>query len=180
MSFIPAASEALDVLTLEAETSHQNATRHGITATPSGYFYAAGKRVGLDRAIELIAESMAADACMSGPAPRPADADTIANTDVVEGPRQPKRTGFTWESLNEATQAVFWRLAEQIQTATQDADQLQNVRLGHDIPKVELVDAPRITNLKKAGLLETFEGVKRSHRHIRLTDAGRVRWQTGA
>lgn len=175
MSFIPAASDALDVLTLEAETSHQNATRHGITATPSGYFYAAGKRVGLDRAIELITENMAAEACMSGPAPRPAEAETVINAEVVEGPRQPKRTGFTFESLNAPTQALFFRLAEVLAST----DQIGGARLGVDV-NVPLVDAPRLTNIKKAGLIETVAGEVKSHRFLRLTDAGRARWEAGA
>ena len=152
----------LDIAVLQAECSQQSVVINGVTITPAGYYLKDGKRIGLKAAEALVNVEPEA------PAPEPTTTPTEK--------RQPKRTGFTWDSLNAATQALFFRLAEQIQTATQDGDQLQSVRLGHDIPKIELVDAPRLSSLKKAGLLETFEGVKKSYRHLRLTDAGRELW----
>lgn len=151
----------LDEVVLAAEYSQTNVEYRGVTCTPSGYFYAAGKRISLDRAIELIAE----------PAPAP-------EAEPAPAPRQPKRTGFAWDSLNQATQDLFFGLCEAILEQTRDHDLSTPVRLGHDIAKVPLVDAPRLTSLKKAGLVETVAGEVKSYRYLRLTDAGRARWTT--
>jgi hypothetical protein len=168
MSDLTPAPTTLDEAVLAAEYSQAKVEFRGVTVTPSGYFHTKDDkgrtyRISLAKAEELAAEP--------APAPEPAE-PSPGRTEK----RQPKRTGFAFESLNLATQALFFRLAEQIQEHTQDADQTCSVRLGHDIPKIELVDAPRLTSLKKAGLLETFEGVKKTHRHLRMTDAGRELW----
>lgn len=142
---------------------------HGVKVHPSGRFSIDGTRCTEDAALAHIAAQQARTAAPT-PKAQPMTATATAPA------KQPKRTGFTWDSLSTATQEVFFRICEEIQTATEDHSMVAAARLGVDIPKIALVDAPRITNLKKAGLLETLEGEKKSHKHIRLTDEGRVQW----
>lgn len=151
------ASALLDRLILVATQDQTNATAHGVVVTPKGRFQSAATkgRISQAEAIAMIERNAA---------PEP------------EAPKNgPRRTGFTFGSLNAATQAVFYRLCEDIQTATQDHDMQVAARLGHDV-RINLVDAPRVTSLKKCGLLETVDGAKKSHRMLRLTDAGRALW----
>ena len=62
----------------------------------------------------------------------------------------------TWHftRLNAATQAFFFQLCEQIQSATQDHGMLIGAKIGKDIPSIGLANAPRLTNLKKAGMIK--------------------------
>lgn len=89
-------------------------------------------------------------------------------------PNAVQRTGFQWDRLNGNTQAFFQQICEDMLAATKDASLSLAVRLGHDIPKVGPQNQPRLTNLKKANLLESFAGEKKSHKMLRLTDAGRA------
>jgi len=61
---------------------------------------------------------------------------------------------------------------------TQDHSMVQGVRLGHDIPKISLKNAPRLSNLKKGGLVKTYtvEGQPKSHKFIALTEQGQALW----
>jgi hypothetical protein len=156
----------LDEAVLAAEYSQTNVEFCGITCTPSGYFYANGRRIGLAKAEALIAEAAAEEAATA----------TIVNHDVVEAPvkRQPKRTGFTWDSLNERTKMLFYKVALVIEKLDADA-----ARLGVDL-HIPLAEAPRLTNLKKAGLLETVavEGAPKSWRYLRVTTAGLERMES--
>ena len=47
-------------------------------------------------------------------------------------------------------------------------------RLGRDIPKISLKNAPRLSNLKKAGMMETtsWNSNAKSERYICLTEQG--------
>ena len=166
IDFTAAAATALRTLVQDVASNGTPTTKHGITITTSGRFQFEGKRIGLDRAIELIAEDLAAEAD-AAPAPAAPEAPEI---------KQPKRTGFAWESLNEATQTFFFGLCEYIQEATHDHGMTASARLGVDIPAIGLANAPRLSNCKKSNIIETIEGSKKSHKHIRLTDAGRALW----
>ncbi|MEK9630254.1 MAG: hypothetical protein VW076_00090 [Synechococcus sp.] len=115
-----------------------------------------GKRIKEARALELIEQQL--DKEQEG-----AKADQT----------QVQRTGFAWDRLNSNTQAFFQEICEQMLTATQDASLVVAVRLGTDIPKVSPQNQPRLTNLKKAGMLESIAGERKSHKMLRLTDAGR-------
>lgn len=76
-----------------------------------------------------------------------------------------------FETLNAATQAFFYRLGEQIVTATQDASASLAVKLGRDLPRLSLYDAPRLTWLKRVGLVQhAGKGV------IQLTELGQSYW----
>lgn len=121
-----------------------------LTQTAKGYWYWNGIRVSASRAAELQAELRAA-------------ASKVQN--------QPRRTGFDFDRLNQPTQGLFWRLADQLWQ--------EPLRLGHGI-SIALVDAPRLTNLKKAGLFCTWSGTTKSHRYLALTEAGRDLWASKA
>ena len=116
-----------------------------------------GKRIKEERALELV--ELQLDKEQEG-----AKADQTQVT----------RTGFAWDRLNKNTQDFFQQLCEEMLTATRDASLSLAVRLGHDIPKVSPQNQPRLTNLKKAGVLESFAGEKKSHKMLRLTDLGRA------
>lgn len=82
-------------------------------------------------------------------------------------PRAVADAGF--ERLNTATQAFFYQLCEQIQSATHDASMMVGAQIGKDVPSIGLANAPRLSNLKKAGLIE--RGIKG---WLQLTDQGRA------
>lgn len=74
---------------------------------------------------------------------------------------EPKKTvakaesaSWAFERLNAATQALFFQLCEQILGATKDASASCGVKIGKDIPNIGLENAPRLTNLKRAGMFE--------------------------
>lgn len=83
-------------------------------------------------------------------------------------PTQPTQMKF--EKLNAATQSLFFQLCELIMEATQDHSLVIAAKIGRDIPKISLYDAPRISNLKKAGLIER---VGEKGGYLQLTDLGR-------
>ena len=127
-------------------------TNRCIKISPKGYFFLNGQRCSKDQAIQALAHYI--------------------NEEAKE-PAAIKRTGFDWNSLNAATQALFFELAEQILGATQDAGYTNPVRIGHDIPSYGKSNQPRVTNLKKAGVLESFSGQVKSHKMLAITDKGR-------
>jgi hypothetical protein len=153
---------SLDEAVLAAEFSQTKVEFCGVTCTPSGYFYAQGRRIGLEAAEAIVAQAQAEAAA------------TVVNEDVIEAPakRQPKRTGFTWSSLNAATQALFYKVGLVIE----QQEDGHGAMLGTDL-HIPLAEAPRLTNLKKAGLLETVEGIRKSHRILVLTAAGKAQME---
>lgn len=72
--------------------------------------------------------------------------------EVLQSLQQPAPWSF--EKLNAATQAFFFELCEQIQSATHDASMLVGAKIGKDIPSIGLQNAPRLSNLKKAGMIQ--------------------------
>ena len=66
----------------------------------------------------------------------------------------------TWDSLNESTRAYFFELVKEIS--------LSNVQ-----PKIGLKNAPRLSNLKRAGLIIKVEGEKKSQWALEVTPAGK-------
>ncbi|QQG31309.1 hypothetical protein S2L_14 [Cyanophage S-2L] len=151
--------------TTVAQRDNTPAGGYGVKVHPSGRFSIDGTRCTEEAALAHIQSKLEA----------PMTEATAKQT------KEPKRTGFSFDALNQATKDLFFRLCEEIQTATRDHGMTAAARLGTDV-KVPLTDAPRLTNLKKAGLLETVEGEKKSHKMLRLTDEGRAIWaaHTGA
>lgn len=147
---------AIDLLARWAEVATRDNTPaggYGVKVTPKGrYTDLTGSRIGHERAIQIIVSAM-------------------EDRSILVTPK-----AMTWEKLNPATQEFFFKLAEDIQTASQSADMSIAVRLGHDIPKIRLQDAPRLSNLKKAGLIHTSTGLLKSHKMIVVTEAGLGVW----
>lgn len=127
-------------------------TSRCVKVSPKGYFFINGQRSSKEQAIQALAHYL--------------------NEEAKE-PAAVKRTDFSWHNLNPATQAVFFELAEQILEATKDASYTVAVRIGHDIPSYGKQNQPRVTNLKKAGVLASVEGKVKSHRMLAITDTGR-------
>jgi hypothetical protein len=145
--------------TTVAQRDNTPAGGYGVKVHPSGRFSIDGTRCTEEAALAHIQSKLEAPM-------------TEATTKQA---KEPKRTGFSWDNLNQATKDLFFRICEEIQTATRDHSMVVAARLGEAV-KVPLADAPRLTNLKKAGLLETVEGEKKSHKMLRLTDEGRKIW----
>jgi hypothetical protein len=87
--------------------------------------------------------------------------------EILRSLQQP--AAWSFEKLNTATQAFFYQLCEQIQAATHDASMACAARIGKDIPNIGLANAPRLTNLKKAGVIERGE-----RGWVQLTELGRA------
>jgi len=101
--------------------------KHNIRKS-GNFYYQDGKRISFAQVQELVAT-----------APTTAEPKTVSDS-------------WTFEKLNAATQAFFYSLCEQMMEATKDASMVVGVKIGKDIPQIGLVNAPRLTNLKKAGV----------------------------
>lgn len=136
------------------------ARNRGIEFRPNGYIFAGNKRISKEIAVTTLAKLIEIEA-------KPQE--TIKKT---------KSSGITWDKLNQATKDFFFELASQIYAATDDVN-FENghppaARLGRDIPKISLKNAPRLSNLKKAGMMETtsWNSNAKSERYICLTEQG--------
>jgi hypothetical protein len=152
-----------------AEVSKRDNTTancHGVVFHPNGRILYNKKRIKKADAVQTIAAILESEDQMlnqkNSPVNRPSQA----------GP-------LTWDRLNQATKDFFFELAGQIMDETFDAD-FENgqhgARLGKDIPKISLKNAPRLSNLKKAGLLKSgqWNSNTKSERWIWLTEEGHV------
>lgn len=141
------------------------ASCRGLKFTAKGYILLAedGRRIGKADAVQVLAARLEAEAA---PTPSP----------KLKG--EPRRTGFSWDCLNQATQDFFYNICEQMQTVSQDHGMTMPVAVKE--LQIGLTHAPRLSNLKKAGLIEGFAGLKKSHKMLRLTEAGRAIWQAYA
>ena len=146
-----------------AKKDNTDAHARGVTFKPSGYIFIGTDRISLAAAVQFIAMRLEEE---QKPAP--------AKPKAVKAAAGP----MTWDKLNQATQDFFFDLCEQIQTVTRDHSMVEGVRLGHDIPKISLKNAPRLSNLKKAGVLETYSNndSPKSHKFVGLTEQGQAIW----
>lgn len=145
--------------------------KHGIRKSGK-FYYKDGKRISTAEVWSLI------DTCSNEEAQQDI-AETVPTMIATQADEQPApvaasvlaSTGDSWtfDKLNAATQAFFFELCEQIQSATQDADMIIGAKIGKDIPSIGLANAPRLTNLKKAGVFE--HGGKG---WLQLTERGRA------
>jgi hypothetical protein len=132
------------------------ARNRGIEFRPNGYIFAGNKRISKDIAVTTLAQ-------------------TLEIEDKPQVTKKTKSSGITWDKLNQATKDFFFELASQIYAATNDCDSENGhymARLGQDIPKISLKNAPRLSNLKKAGMIEHNRVVERTGRWISLTEQG--------
>lgn len=155
--------QALALATRQTEVAKRDgeANARGVKFTASGRYFIDGTRISFEAAVQHIAARLEAEAT-----PLP-----LATPKLKD---EPRRTGFTWDSLNQNTKDFFFSLCEEIQTATGDYD----MRVSAPVKAVTigLINAPRLSNLKKADLIESHEGEKKSHKMLWLTDEGRAIW----
>ena len=149
-----------------AKRDGSEAHARGVTFKPSGYIYIGSDRFSFEAAVQHIAAKLEQE-----------QTKKEAQAKLPKVFRAPTMD-FSWEKLNQATQDFFFDLGEQIQTVTQDHSMLEGVRLGHDIPKISLKNAPRLSNLKKGGLVKTYtdNGCPKSHKFLALTEQGQAVW----
>ena len=137
------------------------ARNRGIEFRPNGHIFIDKKRISNGDAVIALAQKLESEA----------QAKILPQTT-----KKTKSNGITWDKLNQATKDFFFELAIQIYGATDDAQSengIYTARLGRDIPKISLKNAPRLSNLKKAGMVETTKGTDtKSERWIRLTEQG--------
>ena len=155
-------------------------TAVGITAKANGYIFdASGKRIGTQQAAEILADKGYNYFGVFAKNLLRADSEmTIQHpiTAAWKTQKQPKNVGVTgtmvldFDRLNAATRAYFSELCEAIMAATQDADLLNPARIGKQIPLIGLTNAPRLSNLKKAGVIER---VGNKGGYLQITQVGR-------
>ena len=154
--------QALHIVERQLQVSKKDgsvARNRGIEFRPNGYIFAGNKRISKDVAVVTLAQTL----------------EIEAKPQVT---KKTKSSGITWDKLNQATKDFFFELAAQIFAATEDVDYENGrpacARLGRDIPKISLKNAPRLSNLKKAGMMETitWNNNTKSERFISLTEQG--------
>ena len=135
------------------------ARNRSIEFRPNGFIFVGNKRIGKELAVTTLAATLESEA-------------------QPQATKKAKSSGITWDKLNQATKDFFFELAAAIYAATDDVN-FENghppaARLGHDIPKISLKNAPRLSNLKKAGMMETtsWNSSTKSERFICLTEQG--------
>ena len=154
--------QALHIVERQLQVSKKDgsvARNRGIEFRPNGYIFAGNKRISKDIAVTTLAQALEIE-------------------DKPQVTKKTKSSGITWDKLNQATKDFFFELASQIYAASDDVN-FENghppaARLGRDIPKISLKNAPRLSNLKKAGMMETtsWNSNAKSERYICLTEQG--------
>lgn len=154
--------QALHIVERQLTVSKKDGTaarNRGIEFRPNGYIFAGNKRISKEIAVTTLAKLI----------------EIEAKPQVT---KKAKSSGITWDKLNQATKDFFFELAAEIFAATDDVDYENGrpacARLGRDIPKISLKNAPRLSNLKKAGMMETitWNDNTKSERFISLTEQG--------
>ena len=136
----------VDSLQTIAKRDHTICRSRGFSFYESGYIYLGENRIGHAAAVQGLAASMEQEELAIEEGKKPAAA---AKKNKTKGP-------MTWDSLNEVTKGYFFDLARVI------GDDMDVV------VKIGLVNAPRLSNLKRVGLIaKTSKGLK-------VTEAGRV------
>tara|TARA_Y100000004_G_scaffold639_1_gene858 strand:- start:194 stop:709 length:516 start_codon:yes stop_codon:yes gene_type:complete len=155
--------QALHIVERQLQVSKKDgsvARNRGIEFRPNGYIFAGNKRISKDIAVVTLAQTL----------------ENEAQTKILpQITKKTKSSGITWDKLNQATKDFFFELAAEIYAATNDCDSENGhymARLGQDIPKISLKNAPRLSNLKKAGMIEHNRVVERTGRWISLTEQG--------
>ena len=158
--------QALHIVERQLQVSKKDgsvARNRGIEFRPNGYIFAGTKRISKEDAVITLAQTL----------------ESEAQTKILpQVTNKTKNNGITWDKLNQATKDFFFELAAEIFAATEDVDYENGrpacARLGRDIPKISLKNAPRLSNLKKAGMMETitWNDNTKSERFISLTEQG--------
>ena len=137
----------VDSLQKIAKRDHTVCRSRGVQFHETGYIYLDDQRIGHDAAVQALANQLEQEELAM------AKKDAPVKKEKVKGQ-------VTWDSLNEATRAYFFEL-------------VQTVDSGDSQPKIGLKNAPRLSNLKRAGLISKVEGEKKSQWTLEVTAAGR-------
>ena len=136
----------VDNLQKIAKRDHTVCRSRGFSFHESGYIYLNEDRIGHAAAVQGLAATLEQEELAIEEAKKPIAAVKKSKT---KGP-------MTWDSLNESTKAYFFQLA---------------ILIGDDVDvivKIGLKNAPRLTNLKRVGL------IAKTNKGLELTEAGRV------
>ena len=157
--------QALHIVERQLKVSKKDGTaarNRGIEFRPNGYIFSGNTRISKESAVQTLAAKM----------------EIEDKHPAFKEPKKAKSSGITWDKLNQATKDFFFELAGELYAATDDVN-FENghppaARLGRDIPKISLKNAPRLSNLKKAGMMETitWNNNTKSERFISLTEQG--------
>ena len=156
--------QALHIVERQLEVSKRDgsaARNRGIEFRPNGYIFSGNTRISKQSAVQTLAAKM----------------EIEEKHPAFKEPKKTKSSGITWDKLNQATKDFFFELAAEIYACTEDVC-FENghppaARLGRDI-KIGLKNAPRLSNLKKAGMMETtnWNSNTKSERYLCLTEQG--------
>ena len=129
-----------------AKRDHTVSRSRGIEFHESGYILLDDQRIGHDAAVQALASLLEQEE------------QALANPPAASKKEKAKGQ-VTWDSLNEATRTYFYELAKEIS-------------LSNTQPKIGLKNAPRLSNLKRAGLIAKIQGEKKSQWSLEVTPAG--------
>lgn len=150
--------QAITIIERQLKVAAKDGTKanhRGMQFSPKGYIFYGGNRISKDAAIQTLAHLLDAE-------------------DSTTATKQPKRTNFEWDSLNQATKDLFFNLCDQMQSISRDHGMAVPVLVKE--LQIGLKHAPRLSNLKKAGLFVGHVGLKKSHKMLRLTERGQAIW----
>ena len=133
-----------------AKRDHTISRSRGLQFHESGYIFLNDERIGYNAAVQSLASTLETEERQM---------EENANPPAPVKKEKIKKE-VTWDSLNESTRAYFFELAKEIS--------LSNVQ-----PKIGLKNAPRLSNLKRAGLIVKVEGEKKSQWALEVTPAGK-------
>jgi hypothetical protein len=128
---------------------------YGVKVSPKGrYADSDNLRISYEAAVQIVA-----------------DAVNQAATPALAIKTVQAETSMSWDRLNQATQAFFFETCEGMMGVSGDAS--VSLAVNQKFLKIGLVNAPRLSNLKKAGLIVTINGDSKSSKMLRLTEQGR-------
>lgn len=132
------------------------ATNRHLKFTSKGYILTKdGRRISSSAAVQMIAAALEAE-------------ETAKRTPNKNDQTQ---ANLTWDKLNQATKDFFIALCEQMQEHTKDAGMTTPAPV--KLLSIGLKNAPRLTNAKKCGLIQTITGRVKTEKLLVLTDDGR-------
>jgi hypothetical protein len=139
------ALDIVDHLLVVAKRDNTVCRSRGVAIHPTGYIFLDDNRIGRDAAIQALASLLEQEQIAMEAADKPAKKKS-----AIKAPKQ-----MTWDNLNEATRAYFHEIAKVI-----GDDKNVDVKPG-------LKNAPRLSNLKRAGL------IIKNGKGVELTDLGK-------
>jgi len=151
-----ATEQAMDLIkrwTVVAAQDNTPAGGYGIKVSPKGRYSHSESldRVGYEAAVQFVANAI--------------NESAVPSTTKAA-------TNMSWDKLNQATQAFFFQICGDMIKASEDAGFSQAVN--QKSLSIGLVNAPRLSNLKKAGLIVMINGATKSVKMLQLTEEGKA------